>query len=88
MPRMAQFARVREPPRMDGAEPKVFHGYGDAYDSRIPPFYLRAFTIYSQIIYTLSIEFAPTLWYNIGTEGGEPPLNTYLRGTHYVRFHR
>lgn len=45
MPRMAQFAQVREPPRMDGAEPKDFHGYGDAYDSRIPPFYLRAFTI-------------------------------------------
>ena len=38
MPRMAQFAQVREPPRMDGAEPKDFHGYGDARDRRIPPF--------------------------------------------------
>lgn len=45
MPGMAQFAQAREPPRMDGAEPKDFHGYGDARDGRTPSFYLRAFTI-------------------------------------------
>ena len=36
MPGMAQFAQVREPPRMDGAEPKDFHDAGVRYDGRTP----------------------------------------------------